>query len=349
VVDLKPNALARPENQMKILVSTIVATAISVSVWQNEAIPTEPASDQQGKAVDESPNFNLPLKTAGGTQVWTDYRWRDGFRVQRNALTGHWRLLDADNVRRAWGTKPQCLVALDQNCPKTAATVPQHRIVLLHGLMRTSACMRPLERQLADRGMPNTIRYSYASTRAAISEHAAALRELLEDLPPDDTFSFVGHSMGNIVVRHLVGDLQNDGDPANLLPRCRSMVMLGPPNQGAAIARRLAPTGLFGWITGPGGMELGAYWETIKDKLAVPPFPFHIIAGDIQSPIVNPLVDGNGDFVVSIEEAKLDGAASFHTVPVLHSFLMDSDQAIEKTLNLLGDTNRLNAPTAQAR
>jgi len=334
---------------MKALLPTLTAVAISFSAWHDSIHATEPGPrSEEAEMNEESANFNLPMVTAGGTQVWTDHRWRDGYRIQQNSLTGHWRLLDADNIRRGWGSKTQCLTALDQRCPKQGDAAPKHRIVLLHGLMRTSGSMKSLERRLAENDLPDSIRFTYASTRAAIGEHSAALRELLEDLPPDDTFSFVGHSMGNIVVRHLVGDLQRDGDPANLLPRCREMVMLGPPNQGAAIARRLAPTGLFGWITGEGGLELGAYWDKLKDHLAVPPFPFHIIAGDIQAPIQNPLVDGNGDFVVSIEEARLEGAASFQTVPVLHSFLMDNEEVIDKTVELLKSPATPQEPTGSS-
>ena len=73
----------------------------------------------------------------------------------------------------------------------------------------------------------------------------------MEGMPDETEFSFVGHSMGGIVVRHLVGDLQRD-DPGDLLKRCRSLVMLGPPNQGASIARRLARTGVFGLVSGKG-------------------------------------------------------------------------------------------------
>ena len=69
--------------------------------------------------------------------------------------------------------------------------------------------------------------------------------------------------------------------------------------------------------------------------MAVPPFPFHIIAGEVATPVANPLVDGNGDFIVSLEEAKLDGATSFSIVPVLHSFLMDNTSAMKKTVALL--------------
>ena len=142
--------------------------------------------------------------------------------------------------------------------------------------------------------------------------------------------------MGNIVTRHLVGDLQRDGDPKNVLPRCESMVMLGPPNQGAAIARRINATGIFDVITGKGCRELGSEWQAFADRLATPPFPFAIVAGDLSSnTIQNPLVDGASDFVVSIEEAQLEGAEQFYTVPVLHSFLMNNEKARELTIDFL--------------
>ena len=163
--------------------------------------------------------------------------------------------------------------------------------------------------------------FAYASTRSSIGSHARALREVLEDYPQQTTFSFVGHSMGNIVIRHLLGDLERDGDPQGLLPRFRSMVMLGPPNQGSAIARRLAPTGLYGFLTGKGGLELGPEWKSFAENLATPDFPFAIIAGDIsEKPIQNPLVAGSGDFVVTVEETELAGNQWLKTVPVVHSF-----------------------------
>ncbi|WP_145219706.1 lipase [Stieleria sp.] len=313
---------------MRTLLTIALATSLCFEFHQHVGHSEDPI-------MAETSNFNVPLKTTHFSQIWTDHLWRDGYRVQQNALTGHWRLIDADNYRRAWGNKQQCVDSLNQKCPKTAPSTAKHHVILLHGLMRTCGSMKALETQLAENELPHTIRFSYASTRGSIGDHAAALRELLEDLPSDDTFSFVGHSMGNIVVRHLIGDLQADGDPNQILPRCESMVMLGPPNQGAMIAQRLAPTKVFGWVTGQGGMELGANWKQLAPKLAVPPFPFHIIAGDVTTPVANPLVDGEGDFVVGIEEAKLDGAKSFTTVPVLHSFLMDNADVMEKTIQLL--------------
>jgi pimeloyl-ACP methyl ester carboxylesterase len=322
---------------MRILLSAALAVSLCFQVIDRSSYSAEPSSDLKAEDPDvaDAPNFNLPMKTTDYTQIWTDYRWRQGYRVQKNALTGHWRLIDDENYRRAWGTKQQCIDSLDEKCPEKLDAQPKHRIIMMHGLMRTCGSMKALENQLAENGLPDAIRVSYASTRGSISEHAAALRELLEHLPRNDTFSFVGHSMGNIVIRHMIGDLQADGDPGRILPRCMTMVMLGPPNQGAMIAERLAPTKVFGWVIGKGGLELGVLWDKLEPHLAVPPFPFHIIAGDISPPVANPLVDGNGDFVVSLEEAKLEGAASFNTLPVLHSFLMDDQTVMNKTIELL--------------
>ncbi|MCO8123804.1 putative lipase [Stieleria sp. TO1_6] len=331
---------------MRILLSVALAALLVFQIHHNagqsvgDDAVIQASNTVEGQDVPQDQNFNLPLKTTELAQIWTDHLWRDGNKVQQNALTGHWRLIDANNYRHAWGSKPQCIAALDERCPAVESGSAKHRVILLHGLMRTSSCMKSLETRLAADGFPHAVRFSYASTRASIGDHAAALREVLENLPENDTFSFVGHSMGNIVVRHLIGDLQADGDPQQILSRCESMVMLGPPNQGAMIAERLAPTRVFGWVTGEGGMELGAKWKTLAPKLATPPFPFHIIAGDVITPVANPLVDGDGDFVVSLDEARLEGAASFTTVPVLHSFLMDNEAVMEKTVALLDDCER---------
>ena len=299
----------------------------------------DPEANQDSESLSDKlmRSLNVPLKTAGGAQLWTDHVWRGGYRIQQHALTGHWRLVDANDVRRGWGTRELCEKTLDQLLPPPEPTTPpRHVVVLLHGLMRTHHSMKSLSESLQQAGFEDIVRFSYASTRTSITDHAAALRDVLNGFPPQTRFSFVGHSMGNIVVRRLIGELQSDGDPTQLLPRCQSMVMLGPPNQGAAIARRLAPTGLFGLVTGKGGLELGREWEDFVKKLAIPPFPFAIVAGDLsESPIQNPLIDGSGDFVVSLDEAKLERAEAFHKVPALHSFLMSDDAAKELTVEFL--------------
>lgn len=269
--------------------------------------------------------LNLQTPTLGGKQLWTDFQWRNGWRIQQNVLTKHWRLLDANNIRHAWGTRAACDAALNLRQPSKQLPTT-HAVILMHGLGRTSASMRSLAEYLSHESFGTTICLEYASSRDSISQHAAALREVIEGLPTDVRLDFIGHSMGNIVVRHAIGDWQQ-ADKLNVLNRIEHVVMLGPPNQGASIARQLARTGVFGWFAGEGALELGKKWHELEVKLATPPCPFGIIAGRLsEKSISNPLVDGASDFVVSVEETKLEGAADFLEVPVLHSFLMDSPE-----------------------
>jgi len=276
------------------------------------------------------------MPTLGGAQIWSDRMHRDGYRIQINEMTGHCRLLDPSNVRRGWGNEAEMNRLIDEYSPEPPVPTSKPMVVLMHGLMRTDGSMKSLEKKFQDAGYDQTIRFGYASTRSPLAQSADNLRRVLEGQHPDAEFCFVGHSMGNIVLRHLVGDLQRQGDPMKILPRCRTMVMLGPPNQGAMIARRLAATGVFEWVVGPGGMELGPRWSEIEDRLATPPFPFAIAAGKLETgPVRNPLVEGDSDFVVSLQEAELEGAETIREFPVLHSFLMTEPNVQQWTVDYI--------------
>ena len=54
-------------------------------------------------------HFNIPTWTLGGKQFWTDELIHGRWRIQRHAISGHYRLLDPANVRRAWGSWDTCL------------------------------------------------------------------------------------------------------------------------------------------------------------------------------------------------------------------------------------------------
>lgn len=284
--------------------------------WSLMAAPPE-----DSKRPSQLPNWKTP--TLGGKQLWSDYSWRHGWRIQQNALTGHYRLLDPANVRHAWGNRSACDQALETQ-DISPAIAGNHLVLLLHGLMRSSSSMSGLQAYLsASNGEREIASIEYASTRGSIGGHAAALREVIAGTPVNVRLSFVGHSMGNIVIRHAIGDWQRAGDEKTLA-RINCVVMLGPPNQGASIARQLSKTGVFGWVTGEGGLELGPKWQQFESQLAIPPCPFGIVAGRLpETNLQNPLVDGASDFVVSVEETRLAGARDFLEVPRLHSFLMD--------------------------
>ncbi len=46
---------------------------------------------------------NIPLKTKGGHVMWNELAECKGWRLQKNMITQHCRILDPQDVRRAWG------------------------------------------------------------------------------------------------------------------------------------------------------------------------------------------------------------------------------------------------------
>lgn len=319
------------------LLAAITGICLLPIAAKEPAVPA-PESDADGRDVQpaaaadrnrsESGLFNLQLPTAGGKQFWTDHRWQDGWRIQQNAVTGHWRLLDPGNIRQAWGSRSACEQALSRQ-PLAAAASGQHDVILLHGLFRSAASMQQLGQSLKKTRSRQIVLFEYASTRGAIADHAAALREVVEGLPPTNSLSFVGHSMGNIVVRHALGDWERAANH-QLLDRVKTVVMLGPPNQGAAIARQLARLPAYRLVAGQGGVELGPQWEKLQAKLAIPTCPFGIIAGRLPEGFTNPLIGDAGDFVVSVEETKLPGGALLE-VNQVHSLLMN-DSSVQRAV-----------------
>jgi pimeloyl-ACP methyl ester carboxylesterase len=297
----------------------------------------EPLSGPSQPAASSGQVEPVPMPTLGGKQLWADELSFRGWRIQRNAMADHYRLLDPANCRRTSGTFNECRAKLDEI--KRQENLPPMRgraVVVLHGLMRSRGSMAKLCKYLEKEGSFTVINVSYPSTRRSIAEHAHSLARLIENLDGIEEINFVGHSMGNIVIRRYLGDTL---DPATGRPRDRRlkrMVMLGPPNQGSEIASALAGNALFAAIDGTAGQELGARWNAIKDKLATPPFEFGVIAGGRGDATgYNPLLPGDDDGTVSVASTRLAGEKDFVVVPLLHSFIMKDPQVMEYTLRFL--------------
>lgn len=56
---------------------------------------------------------NIPTPTLGGKVFWNTLAEYNGWRLQQNMITQHCRIIDQDNVRRAWGTKNGMIKALE--------------------------------------------------------------------------------------------------------------------------------------------------------------------------------------------------------------------------------------------
>lgn len=278
-----------------------------------------------------SPEFKW--KTLGGKQFWNDQHHCGGWRIQKNAVSGRFRLLDPDNRLAMSDSEEACHAELDKLIANGDAIQLQGRVVIvLHGLIRTTNSMRKLGRFLADNSDLSAVDFEYASTRKPVAYHAQSLAKVIESFGDQvSEISFVGHSLGNIVVRHFLGDQKLAG---NQDPRLHRMVMIGPPNQGSKFARVLRKSFLFNLIAGTAGAELGYRWNELEPRLATPPFEFGIIAGGQSDRQVlnNFMLNGKDDFTVSVEETKLSGATDLLVRPLLHSNMMRKQVVLDATL-----------------
>jgi len=285
-----------------------------------------------------APKYNWATPTFGGTQFWTDVRIEGGWRIQHNTYFGHYRLLDDTNVRRAWGAQRACETELEKRIESGVIKRNSGKVVfLLHGLCRSWKCMQPMAEHLETQGY-QTILFRYASSRKGVADHAQHLKQVIDKLPSEVTeINFVGHSLGNIVIRHYVADC-NKSETLELDSRINRMVMIGPPNQGSRMARLLKNSAAFKLIAGASGAELSLGWDQLSQNLATPEFEFGIIAGGYggeEAPMSNILLPGPDDFTVSQQETMLVGADDFLVKPLLHTTMMHQPTVLESTTRFL--------------
>ncbi|MFT7521476.1 MAG: pimeloyl-ACP methyl ester carboxylesterase [Kiritimatiellia bacterium] len=276
------------------------------------------------------------MVTMGGRQLWADRRWFMGYRIQRNVLTMHYRLLGRDDVRLAWGSLNECERVLEQiRVDSGLQTTEQHLVVLLHGLFRAKDAMGPLRRGLRSAGfIPAAL--NYPSTRRSLTRHAEQIEDVLNNLAVDPSLaslrqvSFVTHSMGGLVARTLLG--RPDAPWRQRLVPHR-LLFIATPNQGSTVARELGRSQAFHLIAGPGASQL-----TPERAHEVPPpnIPFGIIAGvrgDQRG--YNPLLDGDDDMTVAKASTRLPGAEDVLDVKAVHTFVMRKAETVDATIRYL--------------
>jgi pimeloyl-ACP methyl ester carboxylesterase len=273
----------------------------------------------------------------GGVQFWSDDLVFRGWRIQQNALSGHYRLLDDRDFRRAWGTFEQCQARLEElKRDEKLPPLDGRALVTLHGLGRTRDAMAMHGEHIAKSLDATWINVSYASSRRSLDEHAQSLARVLARLEGIDEIDFVCHSLGNLVVRRYLGEASLPEPRWQTDPRIKRMVMLGPPNSGAQLARLFKDNTLFGLVTGPSGKQLALPPEEMAKLLATPRFQFGIIAGSCgDAGPSNPVVAGDDDLIVAVEETKLAGASDFLVVPCWHSTMLRNEQVCESAARFL--------------
>lgn len=187
-------------------------------------------------------------------------------------------------------------------------------VVLVHGMGRSPLSMLALGRRLRRAGY-RVLNWGYAGRRDAAPRLGARLAERLRaDAGDAPAVHFVGHSLGCIIVRWALAHAPG--------LRAGRVVMLAPPNRGAAAADRYAP--LVGWL-------MPQIRDLVTDERAgpraIPP------RDDVEVGIVAGLRDGK----VRVSETRLEGARDHVIVPATHSFLMHRPDVHALVLRFLRD------------
>lgn len=223
---------------------------------------------------------------------------------------------------------------------KPRATPPEC-VILLHGLARSSKAMRKLSEQLQLNGFL-VVNDDYPSSDfpiAILAEKAItpALASCRQHSPGG--IGFVTHSLGGILVRQYLSQ--------HKIPELKRVVMLAPPNKGSHVTDKLKNFGLYKWLNGPAGNELGTDPKSLPNTLGPVGFDLGVIAGTSSINLLLSLYLPNpDDGKVSVENTKIEGMDDFISLPVSHPFIMKDQEAIAQTIYFLRHGQFLHTPSA---
>ena len=212
-------------------------------------------------------------------------------------------------------------------------------VVLQHGLWRSSWALLRLQRTLEAHGF-EVHNLDYPSTMARIEDHAARLRDGVEAVfakGPVDELSFVGHSLGGLVIQQYLRS-----------PDARqpvAIVYIATPQRGAVLCDLRKNWFLFKLAMG----SKAALQLSPGDPFHQQPIPLAAISGAIVGDLgeCNSSIPGHDDGTVAVGEATLPGALATVTLPCGHTSLAWHRETARQVLTFL--RTRAFAPAAAVR
>lgn len=198
-------------------------------------------------------------------------------------------------------------------------------VVLIHGLGRSSKSFLATSLVLEQAG--------YVTSVVDYPSRDHGIETLVEQLNLSSFFDgryrtvhFVTHSMGGILLRLWLRD--------NAPKQLGKVVMLGPPNQGSGVIDSFRGLAAFRWFIGPAGLELSTDADSTPNSLPPIKAPIGIIAGTLSlMPLSDSIVGEASDGKVSVESTKLSEMTDHITIPVGHTFMMNSPRVIAQVIS----------------
>ncbi|MFV8819856.1 esterase/lipase family protein [Haliea sp. E17] len=227
------------------------------------------------------------------------------------------------------------------------SAAPAQCVILLHGLLRSELSMLAVAWKLQDAGYA-VANVTYPSLTRPIPELAqiavnAGLAECREQ--GLSRFHFVTHSLGGILLREYLSHTDIEG--------LERVVMLGPPNQGSALADYVQGIDFIQPLAPQAIAQLGTGEASVPRQLGPVDFELGVIAGTMAG--LSPLpwvLQGPSDGTVTVEETRVAGMVDFIELDASHSFIMWNADALQQVLYFLQqghfDHQPKDAPAAAA-
>lgn len=208
----------------------------------------------------------------------------------------------------------------------TSASSTAPHTILVHGLGRSRFDMFLLKPRL-EKLIPSTSVhvFDYQSRKLTIKEIVKQLAVFTDRCTKGSPVSFVGHSLGGLIVRTL------DKEHLCSSPLSR-LVTLGTPHNGAAIARFLVKFDLSYKVFGPVLREIGTFDGTFAPQSV----EVGCILGGTKTRVgFYPFAGQDNDGLVLASEALLAQAVDSITIPVLHALMPFSASAATLSASFL--------------
>nr|WP_305123329.1 alpha/beta fold hydrolase [Roseomonas sp. GC11] len=257
---------------------------------------------------------------------WTDLWARSGWLVQAHCASGDARALDPFG-RVALEAPVEACIALAASRARPAGR--RRGAVLLHGLGHHHGAMASVGAALAEAGWA-VANLGYASLRKPLDYHAAAASRAAAALAEDGAamVDFVGHSLGGLIARAAMARAPAEGwEPGRLL-------LVGSPARGAGIAKVLGRFAAYRLIS---SQSLHAVTPLGAAAVPVPACRgIAVVAGGTGGRGFNPLLGGDNDGIVTVEETRLPGQEDgFTLVRALHTPLSAHPATVRAALGFL--------------
>ena len=266
-------------------------------------------------------NWNIKIPTIGGKLFWTDVKILQGWRIQENVITGHFRLLNPNKVRYEWGSKELCQKEMLKH---TSSGTDKKTVVLIHGLGLRKESLKCLVPILEKEGY-QTVQFGYSAMLEKLETCADKLNSVLSDY--DGEIYVVSHSMGGILMRQYQQKFDR---------QISKIVMLAPPNRGARIVDSIKNFKISG-LLGVNGKRLHTGCNGLPLSLPSLKAPFITISGKKKDPVgYFPLLcfmPEDNDGVISQETTRLENELYHVEVDAYHLNIMKNETVQNEVIN----------------